>query len=302
MNIYQKIPDKGDPSDVLQLFPSFNMQLHCCRYWWLQQWEFKELSFPYWRVYHNSYSGAVILYNGKEYALTPNKIIMIAPNTSYATRLYNHTIPDTGYSIKGGRINSDFPESKAIEQQSILHLFIHFNLGMPYDRVSPDIFVYELTDHLKDKLMIIKRHLNYEHSRFSFYTSLTIQSLINDLLVDLPQKSWELVSKDSRILDVLNYIENNVNGNLNNTVLAQVTNMATNSFSRLFNEELGVYPQKYVKKKRIDKACILLHHSNLSIDEIAIRTGFADRYHFSRIFKQIANISPAIYKKEFAMK
>ena len=71
MGTLSKVPDRGDPSDVLQLFPRFNLQVLCCRYWWLKRWEFRELSYPYWRVYHNSREGAVINFNGREYpALT----------------------------------------------------------------------------------------------------------------------------------------------------------------------------------------------------------------------------------------
>lgn len=302
MTAYQKMPDKGDPSDIQQLFPNYNLQLHCCRYWWLQHWEFEELSFPYWRIYHNSYKGAVILYNNEEYALTQDKILMIAPNTSYATRLYNYTIPDTGYSLEGGRISPDFSESEALKKQAILHLFIHFNLGMPYDNVSPGIYIYDLTDDLKEKLMIIKKHLNYEHTKFGFHSTLAILSVINDLLLALPQKSWDVTTKDYRILKVLSFMEDNVSEKLDNSVLSKVSTMATNAFTRLFTAEIGVSPQKYVKKKRIDKACILLHHSSLSIDEVAVQTGFADRYHFSRIFKQITSVSPALYKKEFVIK
>ncbi|WP_195715268.1 AraC family transcriptional regulator [Ancylomarina sp. 16SWW S1-10-2] len=302
MKAHLKEPSKGDPSDVLQMFPSYNLQLHCCRYWWLQHWEFKELSFPYWRIYHNSYNGAVILYDNKEYALTPDKIVIIAPNTSYSSRLHDHKIPDTGYALKGGRITSSLSEKQLITDQCILHLFIHFNIGMPYDNVSPGIFIYELTDHLKEKLLIIKRHLNYEHTRFSFYSSLAIRSLINDLLSDLPEKNWNLITKNHRILEVLSYVENNIENELNNTILAEQARLATNAFTRLFTEEIGISPQKYVKKKRIDQACILLHHSNMSIDEVAIKTGFADRYHFSRIFKQMVDLSPAKYKKLFGMK
>lgn len=302
MGEYYKIPDKGDPSDVLQLFPHYNLQIHCCRYWWLQQWEFKELSFPYWRIYHNNGEGAVLLYGDEEYALTSDKIIMIAPNTSYATRLYDHKIPNSGYSLKGGRLNQDMIEEQLKMGKCILHLFIHFNIGMPYDNVSPGVFVFKLTDHLKEKLDIIKKQLTYEYTRFSFHTSLSIQSLIGDLLSDLPELSWDLITKDYRILEVLKYVENNVKNDLDNKVLAIKIKMATNAFTRLFTKEIGVSPQKYVKKKRIDKACILLHHSNLVIDEVAMRTGFADRYHFSRIFKQITGVSPAKYKKEFGIK
>jgi AraC-like DNA-binding protein len=296
-----KEPDRGDPSDVLQRFPDFNIQLHCCRYWWLKYWEFKELSYPYWRIYHNTYKGAVILYNGKEYALTPDKIILIAPNTSYASRLFNNEIPETGYTLKGGQINVDFPENKIKEKHYMIHLFIHFNLGLPYDNVAPGIFSFTLTDHLKDKLIIIKEQLNYEHAKFSFYTNLVIQSLVGDLLVDLPSKYWELNTIDLRASKVMRFIDHNLENNLDNTVLSQIASMATNAFSRLFTQETGVSPQKFVRKKRIDKACVLLHHSNLSIDAVALQTGFADRYHFSRIFKQSTGISPARYKKEGRM-
>ncbi|GAF01959.1 helix-turn-helix domain-containing protein [Saccharicrinis fermentans] len=191
---------------------------------------------------------------------------------------------------------------KDLSDQYILHLFIHFNIGMPYDNISPGIYIFDLTEHLREKLQIIKRHLNYENARFSFYSSLAIQSLIGDLLAELPEESWDLVTKNHRILEVLNYVEMNVGRELNNQILANRARLATNAFTRLFTEEIGVSPQKYVKRKRIDKACILLHHSNMSIDEVAVKTGFADRYHFSRIFKQLTSIAPAKYRKEYGIK
>ncbi|WP_282035858.1 helix-turn-helix domain-containing protein [Saccharicrinis aurantiacus] len=173
---------------------------------------------------------------------------------------------------------------------------------MPYDNISPGVFIFKINEHIKEKLQIIKQHLNYEQSKFSFYSSLAIQSLISSLLAHLPEDSWNLVTTNYRILDVINFIENNINEELTNPILAEQARLATNAFTRLFTEETGISPQKYVKKKRIDKACILLHHSELSIEDIASQTGFADRYHFSRIFKNITSVSPAKYKKEFGMK
>lgn len=38
----------------------------------------------------------MVMYDGKEYALTPDKVVMIAPNTAYATRMYDHKIPEIG--------------------------------------------------------------------------------------------------------------------------------------------------------------------------------------------------------------
>jgi len=297
-----KVPDKGDPSDVLQLFPALNLQLLCCRYWWLKHWEFRELSYPYWRIYHNNREGAFITYNGSEYALRPEKVIMIAPNTSYSTRIGNHAVPENGYYLEGGRVGKGQTEVYHTRKGSILHLFIHFNIGVPYDNISPGIFEFDLTDHLVEKISAITRHLNVDLARFNFYTVLAIQSLISDLLSFIPESNWEAISKDYRILEVLSHIESSLGEALPNRILAENASLATNAFNRLFARELGISPQKYIKKKRIERACALLHHSNYTIDRVAVDTGFADRYHFSKIFKQVTGLSPARYRKEFGIK
>ncbi|MFC2090659.1 hypothetical protein ACFLT1_07745 [Bacteroidota bacterium] len=69
-----RLPDKGDPSNILQLFPQFNLQLLCCRYWWLKNWEFDELSHPYWRIYWNPEPGATIIYENNEIRLDADKL------------------------------------------------------------------------------------------------------------------------------------------------------------------------------------------------------------------------------------
>ncbi len=298
-----KVPDKGDPSDILQLFPSYNIQLLCCRYWWLRRWEFEELSYPYWRIYHNNTSGASIIRKGRDYQLTPDKILMIAPNTSYSTKLHeHHSNYENKDALIGGRVGDTINYSDLVKKNYILHLFIHFNIGLPYDNVQPGIFEFELTDHLNEKLTVIRNHLKVDYAKFSFYSGLAIQSLISDLLSAIPEARWDLMSKDYRILDILGHIENNISGDLSNVALAKKIPLATNAFTRLFSSEIGISPQRFVKKKRIDNACVLLHHSDKTIEAIAEETGFSDRYHFSRIFKQITGVSPARYQKEYRMK
>ena len=302
MKPIRRLPDIGDPSDVIQYFAGFNLNILCCRYWWLKHWEFSELAFPYWRIYYNPTPGASITFNETKFELNPNRILMIPPNTSFSTRLFDYKIPINKYVFEGERIDDTAIAEKYIEEGRILHLFIHFNLGSPYDNIKPGIFSFELTDHLKEKLQAITQYLSKDHIHFEFHSVITLQSLISDLLTAIPEKKWDLASKDVRILDTMNFIENHIAENLANQTLAQNIQLATNAFIRLFTGELGVSPQRFVKKKRIDRACILLHHSVKSIDEIAVETGFADRYHFSRVFKEITGISPAYYRKSFRMK
>ena len=302
MSTFSKIPDKGDPSDILQLFPKSNLQLLCCRYWCLKRWEFRELAFPYWRIYYNMQEGAFLESGDRTYPLNPEKIYLIAPNTSYSTRLFNHRIPPKGYALEGERIDTKTRPLLNNKSDIIEHLFIHFTIGIPYDNVSPGIFTFDLTPHLKEKVNIIVNHLSVDNSQFSFYSFLAIQSLISDLLSDIHEDCWELLARDYRILNILSYIENNTDKDLSNEALAGMCQLATNAFTRLFKEEVGVSPQRFVKRKRINSACVLLHHSDDSIDEIAMKTGFANRYHFTRIFSQITNLAPAKYRKVFRIK
>ena len=302
MPTLSQIPDQGDPSDILQLFPKTNLQLLCCRYWWLKHWEFRELAFPYWRIYYNMQEGAFIETGGKTYSLHPQKIYLIAPNTSYSTHLFDHPLPQKGYALTGGRITTKKPSPIRAAADTIEHLFIHFNIGSPYDNVSPGLFSFDLTPHLQEKIHLIVNHLSVDNSQFSFYTFLAIQSLITDLLSDIDENCWELLAKDYRILNALSYIENNTDKDLSNETLADMCQLATNAFTKLFKDEVGVSPQRFVKRKRINTACVMLHHSDDSIDEVAIKSGFANRYHFTRIFSQLTGLAPAKYRKEFRIK
>ncbi len=297
--IIPKKPDKGDPSDILQNFPNYNIKIHCCRYWWLKNWEFNELSYPYWRIYYNDKPGAKIFHQNKEVELSSNKIIIIAPNTSCSTRIDNNALPENEYNIKGGRIDKqNFNEAK----QYISHLFIHFNIGFPYDNISPGIFEIEADSGLLNKIKLITTHLKETNTNFNFSINIIIHSFINDILSHIPESSWGLISNDNRILSVLNFVEENISYNLDNETLATEANMATNSFIRLFRQEIGITPQLFVKRKRVDEACVMLHHLDLSINTIASKTGFADRYHFSRIFKQKTGFSPAQYRKNLIIR
>lgn len=73
--------------------------------------------------------------------------------------------------------------------------------------------------------------------------------------------------------------------------------MGRRSFLRWFKEETGRTPADYAMDLRIREACLRLRYSEASIDEVAEALGFADRHHFSRVFKQRAGLSPAAWRR-----
>ena len=64
-----------------------------------------------------------------------------------------------------------------------------------------------------------------------------------------------------------------------------------------FKRDEGTSPMRYLNSYRIEKAKELLLQSNLSIESIALRLAFRDRFHFSSEFKRRIGIPPGEFRK-----
>lgn len=58
----------------------------------------------------------------------------------------------------------------------------------------------------------------------------------------------------------------------------------------------GLNVKEYVTRIRIERACILIKESQLTITEIAEQTGFSSSRYFSTVFKQYMGMTPSQYK------
>lgn len=68
--------------------------------------------------------------------------------------------------------------------------------------------------------------------------------------------------------------------------------------SRLFKKETGISVNDYLRKIRIERACLMLGTTGYSIDEIAVRTGFGSRSFFANTFKKYMGMTPVQYRQE----
>jgi AraC-like DNA-binding protein len=296
---FSKVPDRGDPSTSSQLFSGFNIHLLCCRFWWLVSWESSNMSFPFWRIYWNKSSGGIISFAGKTIELNPDQIILIPPYTAFSSRLRGNTLPPSGYNLEGARMEQDTGEPDLVKKGAVMHLFIHFKLGMPFDFVSPELFCFQVSPSLKLDLEKLSYNLKQNHDEFSISSSLLIYKIILLAVSQIPPEYWNLTTTDQRLIKVLREIEDHISEELTNKRLAEVANMAINSFARHFKEGIGIPPQQFVRERRVQKTTILLHHTTGTIEEIARISGFCDRFHLTRVFKNITGYSPAEYRKKF---
>jgi transcriptional regulator GlxA family with amidase domain len=68
-------------------------------------------------------------------------------------------------------------------------------------------------------------------------------------------------------------------------------------FARLFRNEVGLSPAKFLKQLRMERAKVLLETTDLSIKEIIAAVGFTDESHFRRDFKNRFGLPPAQYRR-----
>jgi AraC family transcriptional regulator len=65
----------------------------------------------------------------------------------------------------------------------------------------------------------------------------------------------------------------------------------------MFAGAMGVPPYKYVSRRRLDRAVSMLAAGELSLSEIAFRSGFSSQTSFTRAFRRTMGVAPGEYRR-----
>jgi len=82
---------------------------------------------------------------------------------------------------------------------------------------------------------------------------------------------------------VQDWISNNLEVRVKLEDLAELANMSTRNFSRIFKNATGITPNQYTTKLRSERAKILLSNPELSLSQIAERCGYCSERQLRRI-------------------
>ncbi|MDH0141603.1 DJ-1/PfpI family protein [Pseudomonas alcaligenes] len=107
-------------------------------------------------------------------------------------------------------------------------------------------------------------------------------------------------SRTPRLLGLLEWMAQNLAADLSLEALAQRAHLSSRSLSRLFVQELGMGPGRYVEQLRLDAARGLLQDSGASIGTVARLTGFRHPENLRRTFHKHLSVSPQDYAERFA--
>lgn len=173
----------------------------------------------------------------------------------------------------------------------------HFSIiEFESELVCNDIFSFSVNN--SEKILKLFKELEYKRTmRKPMYETESIRDTYSILLMLMHsvQKKHLPTEKLAKINPALEYIANNYNKNIKNDVLANLCNLSTVYFRKLFTEIMGSSPISYVHELRIKKAKEMLKSDYVSITDIAESLGYLNIYDFSRTFKKYTGISPSRY-------
>lgn len=128
-----------------------------------------------------------------------------------------------------------------------------------------------------------------------------LESLTNLLIIHLIRNYSAVTSNGSQVLgrlpnsrmqEVIDYIRDRLSEKITVADLADVVNLSSYHFSRVFQQEIGLTPHQYIIRYRVEEAKRLLSAKKLEIAEVAQQVGFADQSHLTRHFKQVVGVTP----------
>ena len=96
----------------------------------------------------------------------------------------------------------------------------------------------------------------------------------------------------------LKIIENELAEPLTIRNVAERVNLSRSYFSLCFKKITGLSFNHYLRDKRIELAKNYLENTNLSIMQIAEKTGYDDEKYFSKVFKQTTGVLPTQWRKK----
>lgn len=124
------------------------------------------------------------------------------------------------------------------------------------------------------------------------------KNFINFAVSHIIEEKKEKDIKPIRI--VKKYIEENFMQEINLGQLAQLVDMNSSYLSSIFKKETGMTYSEYLVCCRIEKACKMLVETNMSINDVALQSGYQDSRYFSKQFAKQIGLKPSEYRKLYS--
>jgi transcriptional regulator GlxA family with amidase domain len=79
--------------------------------------------------------------------------------------------------------------------------------------------------------------------------------------------------------------------------LARIAHVSPAHFIRTFRATFGETPNRYLQRRRVERAMFLLRSTDRSVTDICMDVGFTSLGTFSRVFRDIVGEPPSTYRR-----
>lgn len=259
-------------------------------------WNFDNINSPFSRIYYVTEGSAVVEIFGEKHRLTAGNMYMIPSFTTHSdfcTGLFNHfyvhVYEESGYG-EDFISSFDFPfEIKGCEMDRILfERLVSSNGEMGLKSSDPEKY-----DNEQSLIECVKANRNRPLA-VRMESMGIIAQLISRFLGEAREKYYV---SDLRIRQALRLIGSRLYGHVAIDELARKACMSEGHFIRLFKEEVGCTPARFLADRKMMRAKLMLASEPVRIKEVAAQLGYEDMSYFVRLFKKNVGITPGEYRR-----
>ena len=182
------------------------------------------------------------------------------------------------------------------------HIALQFKCDTP---LATEMELYPCENFEKDIRICFEKLRNQWELKPIAYNSMALSYLYQIFAIIekrtspsyLPKKQYELIENSLKFID-----ENYLTTVIDCDYLAEMCNVSTSYYGRIFKKKFNTSPKQYILAKKLNYAMDLLATTNISITDISEMSGFSSLYYFSKIFKNYYNISPQNYRESHSDK
>lgn len=222
-------------------------------------------------------------YRGEKFTVPPLGFTLTQPGEAHKASLESHF----NCRFYGLRIKTDLLQQLTEEIKGNYQ-------GLPFFS-TPVVSDKELSQ------LIFTFHSLVNNSRESILKQQSLLlKIIEKLILRYTENSPYLKKigrENQSIMRVKEYLNDNYDKNISLEQLARIANLSQFYLNRVFRKQIGIPPHKYQTQIRIQKAKTLLTN-DLSISQVAVKTGFSSQSHFGWHFKKVMGVTPKQYVKE----
>lgn len=142
--------------------------------------------------------------------------------------------------------------------------------------------------------------------KLPYYPPQKLQDVLGmfSMLVDhIVAKELVSIHGDRVISRINSFIDANLHRNITLTETARHAGKSCSTVSHLFRKKLSMSFKQHLLNKKIEKAEEYFRvNPEMTIEEVAAKTGFDDQFYFSRLYKKYRKITPSEYRHSFRSK